>query len=162
MGGMLAMRYALMYPKSIDKLVLVDPIGLEDWLAKGVPYQTIDQWYAHTRKTDFASIKAYQMANYFGGQWNDDFAKWAKVQAGMYKGPDADKVAWAAAKTYDMIMTQPVVHQLEDIHVPTTLIIGQADTTAVGKNFATERVQKRWATIANWVPRRPMPCPMPR
>lgn len=136
MGGMLAIRYALMYPESLNKLVLVDPIGLEDWMEKGVPYQTVDQWYAHTLKTDFASIKAYQMKNYFGGQWNDHFAEEARLQAGMYKGPDKAKVAWAAARTYDMIMTQPVVHELGDIRVPTTLIIGQADRTAVGKNFA--------------------------
>ncbi|HEY0218367.1 MAG TPA: alpha/beta fold hydrolase, partial [Afipia sp.] len=30
-GGMLAIRYALMYPNAVDQLVLVDPIGLEDW-----------------------------------------------------------------------------------------------------------------------------------
>ena len=36
-GGMLAIRYALMYPDATDRLVLVDPIGLEDWKAKVVP-----------------------------------------------------------------------------------------------------------------------------
>ena len=36
-GGMLAIRYALMFPADIEQLVLVDPIGLEDWKAKGVP-----------------------------------------------------------------------------------------------------------------------------
>src|SRR5688572_16042674 len=30
MGGMLALRHALTYPSSIEKLVLVNPIGLED------------------------------------------------------------------------------------------------------------------------------------
>ncbi|MFT8422310.1 MAG: alpha/beta fold hydrolase [Gluconacetobacter sp.] len=41
-GGMLAIRYALMYPRELTHLVLVDPIGLEDWLQKGVPYRTVD------------------------------------------------------------------------------------------------------------------------
>ncbi len=45
-GGMLATRYALMYPAAVQKLVLVNPIGLEDWKALGVPYRTPDQWYA--------------------------------------------------------------------------------------------------------------------
>ncbi len=36
-GGMLAARYALMYPDETSALVLVDPIGLEDWKALGVP-----------------------------------------------------------------------------------------------------------------------------
>ena len=36
-GGMLAARYALMYPDDVAMLVLVNPIGLEDWKALGVP-----------------------------------------------------------------------------------------------------------------------------
>jgi pimeloyl-ACP methyl ester carboxylesterase len=44
-GGMLAIRYALMYPEATEQLILVDPIGLEDWKAKGVPSISIDQWY---------------------------------------------------------------------------------------------------------------------
>lgn len=44
-GGMLGIRYALQYPRETDRLVLVDPIGLEDWRAKGVPPVSVDQWY---------------------------------------------------------------------------------------------------------------------
>jgi len=49
MGGMLAMRYALMYPRDVGGLVLVNPIGLEDWKAKGVPLATVDELYASSR-----------------------------------------------------------------------------------------------------------------
>ena len=42
-GGMLATRYALMYPQAVSQLVMVNPIGLEDWKALGVPYRTVDQ-----------------------------------------------------------------------------------------------------------------------
>ena len=41
-GGMIGMRYALMYPDEVEQLVLVNPIGLEDWKAKGVPWQSVD------------------------------------------------------------------------------------------------------------------------
>ncbi|MGA2795745.1 MAG: alpha/beta fold hydrolase, partial [Roseiarcus sp.] len=44
-GGMLGIRYALMYPEQVRQLVLVDPIGLEDWKAEGVPSIGVDQWY---------------------------------------------------------------------------------------------------------------------
>ena len=40
MGGMIAARFALMYPGLIEKLVLEDPLGLEDWKLK-VPYTSI-------------------------------------------------------------------------------------------------------------------------
>ncbi|OBV37870.1 alpha/beta fold hydrolase [Janthinobacterium psychrotolerans] len=38
-GGMLATRHALMYmyPQAVSQLVMVNPIGLEDWKALGVP-----------------------------------------------------------------------------------------------------------------------------
>ena len=39
-GGMLAAHYALIYPKDVSHLVLVNPVGLEDWSAKGVEFLT--------------------------------------------------------------------------------------------------------------------------
>ena len=57
MGGMLAARYALQYPDATQTLVMVNPLGLEDWKAKGVPYRSIDQWYASELKTSFDSIR---------------------------------------------------------------------------------------------------------
>ena len=44
-GGMTATRFALLYPANTTRLVLVDPVGLEDWKVKGVPYQNIDITY---------------------------------------------------------------------------------------------------------------------
>lgn len=44
-GGMLATRYALMWPQQVEQAVMVNPIGLEDWKARGVPHITVDQWY---------------------------------------------------------------------------------------------------------------------
>jgi pimeloyl-ACP methyl ester carboxylesterase len=60
MGGMLAMRLALLEPERVRRLVLVNPIGLEDWQAKGVPYQPLDAAYEAERVKDYADIKAYQ------------------------------------------------------------------------------------------------------
>ena len=34
---MLAARYALSHPERVEQLVLVNPIGLEDWQAEAVP-----------------------------------------------------------------------------------------------------------------------------
>jgi pimeloyl-ACP methyl ester carboxylesterase len=51
-------------------------------------------------------------------------------------------VAWDSALTYDMIVSQPVVHDLARIMVPTRLIIGIRDRTALGRNLAAPGVQK--------------------
>ena len=136
MGGMVGTRYTLMFPDAVQKLVLVDPIGLEDWKAKGVPWRSADDWYKNELKTSYATIKAYQLKSYYDNHWKPQYDRWVLLQAGMYEGDGRDTAAWAGALTYDMIYTQPVVYELPNIKVPTVLIIGQADRTAIGRDIA--------------------------
>jgi pimeloyl-ACP methyl ester carboxylesterase len=42
-----------------------------------------------------------------------------------------------------MIYTQPVVYELHDIKVPTILMIGDKDKTAIGKNTAPPEMRKK-------------------
>lgn len=146
MGGMLATRFALMYPEVVEKLILEDPIGLEDWKVK-VPYQSVDKWYQGELAQDFEKIKKYQLDGYYAGQWKPAYEKWAAVLAGWAKGPDAKRIAWNNALTYDMIFTQPVFYEFENIKAPTLLIIGLKDRTALGKADAPEAVRK---TLGNY------------
>ena len=60
----------------------------------------------------------------------------AQSGAAQY-GPDATKLAYVSALTYDMILTQPVIDDFERITAPTTLIIGTRDRT--GPNRANKR-----------------------
>jgi pimeloyl-ACP methyl ester carboxylesterase len=146
MGGMLATRFTLMYPGTVEKLILEDPIGLEDWKVK-VPYQSIDKWYQGELAQNYDKIKQYQLDGYYGGQWKPAYEIWAAVLAGWAKGPDAKLVAWNNALTYDMIFTQPVFYEFENIKAPTLLIIGLKDRTALGKAAAPEEVRK---TLGNY------------
>ena len=139
MGGMVATRYALMFPEHVDSLVLVNPIGLEDW-KRWVPYRTIDEWYeAELAKTP-EGIRAYMTKSYFDGAWKPAYDPLLEIQAGWVVGPDRDLIARTSAYTYDMIFTQPVVHELGDLRVPTLLIIGQRDRTALMKDRAPDGV----------------------
>jgi pimeloyl-ACP methyl ester carboxylesterase len=51
------------------------------------------------------------------------------MQAGMYRGPGKEIMAWNSALTSEMIATQPVVHELERLKMPVLLLIGDRDTT---------------------------------
>ncbi|UXH77218.1 alpha/beta fold hydrolase [Roseateles amylovorans] len=141
MGGMLAMRYALQYPQAVEQLVVVNPLGLEDWQAKGVPYASIDDLYRGELKTSYDSIKAYQMKFYFNGHWKPQYDKWVLMQAGLYSGHGKALVAWNQAQTSDMVYSQPVVHELSQIRVKTLLMIGGKDRTAPGANRASPALQ---------------------
>jgi pimeloyl-ACP methyl ester carboxylesterase len=146
-GGMLAIRYALMYAQDLDQLVLVDPIGLEDWKAKGVPWQSVDAWYQQELKTTTDSIRDYERSTYYAETWQPGYERWVRMLAGMYRGPGSDSVAWNSALLYDMIYTQPVFYEFEKISVPVLLMIGDKDTTAIGKNLAPPDIR---ATLGNY------------
>ncbi|RFM29735.1 alpha/beta fold hydrolase [Deminuibacter soli] len=146
MGGMVATRFTLMYPAIVEKFILEDPIGLEDWKLK-VPYQSVDKWYQSELKQDYNSIKKYQLENYFHNEWKPAYQQWVNLQAGWTLSPEYPRIAWNSALLYDMIFTQPVCYEFEQIHVPTLLIIGQLDRTALGKANVPEDVRK---TMGNY------------
>lgn len=139
MGGMLATRYALSYPEHVDKLVLVNPIGLEDY-SMLIPYRSVEAWYSDELKQTPETIIAYQRNAYYAGEWKPEYEALASMQMRMTKHPGFARVAWCSALLYDMILTQPVVNHFPQLKVPTGLIIGTRDHTAVGKAFAKPEV----------------------
>lgn len=147
MGGMLGARYALMYPDNVDQLVLVDPIGLEDWRAKGVPWQSVDVLYQQELQTTADQIREYERTSYYAGTWQPEFEQWVQMQAGLYRGPGRELVAWNAALLSDMIYTQPVLYELGNLQMPVLLMIGDKDRTAFHKDAAPPTVQ---ATLGNY------------
>ncbi len=142
-GGMLATRYALMYPAQTEQLALVNPIGLEDWKALGVPSLTVDQWYARELKVNADGIRKYQLNTYYVGRWKPEYERWVDMYAGLSNGPGHKLVAWNSALIYDMIFTQPVYYEFKHLPMPTLLLIGTSDNTAIGKDLATPAVKAK-------------------
>ncbi|QRX81413.1 alpha/beta fold hydrolase [Glaciimonas sp. PAMC28666] len=140
-GGMLATRYALMYPAQVDQLVMVNPIGLEDWKALGVPYRTVDQWNERELRMTADGIRQYELTTYYVGRWKPEYQRWVDMLSGLNQGPGKKLVAWNSALIYDMIFTQPVVYEFKNLKMPTLLMIGEADTTAIGSDIAPPDVK---------------------
>lgn len=140
MGGMLATRFALMYPQSVERLVLVNPIGLENYL-RYVEHKDTDFFNGIELKQTADSIAKYQRDNYYDGQWNERYAALTRFLVGQMQGPDREQVAWVNALTYDMIFTQPVVTEFGDLSVPVSLIIGTRDRTGPGRNWMRPGVE---------------------
>ncbi|MBV2166772.1 MAG: alpha/beta hydrolase [Kaistella sp.] len=140
MGGMLATKIAVMYPENVEKLILENPIGLEDYRIFS-PYQNIDKLYASELKNTYQSYKDYQLKFYYDGKWKPEYDKWLNLLAGWTVSRDFPITAWNAALTSDMIYTQPVVYDFEKITAPTLLIIGTRDRTAIGKGNAPKELQ---------------------
>lgn len=133
MGGMLGTRFALRYPERTEKLLLENPIGLEDYKTF-VPYITTEQQYQKELKATAQSIKAYYYSSYFT-VWKPEYDELVKVAAGVTLSADYPRWAKVAAMTYTMIYEQPVVYEFSNLKVPTVLFIGKEDKTIVGKGL---------------------------
>ncbi|MGG5210366.1 alpha/beta fold hydrolase [Chryseobacterium sp. MIQD13] len=142
MGGMVATRFTLLYPEKVQKLILENPIGLEDYKTFAA-YQTIDQAYQSELKNTAETYKNYQLKFYYDNKWKDEYQPWLDLIAGWTLHKDYPKVAWDAALTSDMIYNQPVCYEFKNIKVPTLLIIGTRDRTAIGKDRAPKELQPK-------------------
>lgn len=142
MGGMVAVRFTLLYPEKVQKLILENPIGLEDYKTFAA-YQTIDQAYQSELKNTAETYKAYQLKFYYDNKWKDEYQPWLDLIAGWTLHKDYPQVAWDAALTSDMIYNQPVCYEFKNIKTPTLLIIGTRDRTAIGKDRAPKELQPK-------------------
>ncbi len=147
------------YPDDVEQLVLVNPIGLEDWKAKGVPWQSVDAWYQQELKTTADGIRDYQRSTYYAGTWDAKYERWVQMLAGLYRGPGHDIVSWDMALVDDMAYTQPVFYEFEQ-----AVRAGAADDRRQGHDGAWARISRRRrsaprsAIIRCWRKRRQAAC----
>ena len=137
MGGMLAARFALMYPQSVTSLTLENPIGLEDYRQK-VPFRDINAEYESVLSRTEESIRDYHRTYYV--EWQNAYDEYVMVHYRWTLGGEWPRLAWATASTSEMVYTQPVVQDLPMISVPTLLVIGQADRTTLGRGRVSDEV----------------------
>lgn len=144
MGGMLATRFALMYPQLTTALILENPIGLEDYKVK-VPYISIEDDYQKELQKTEQSIRTYQKSYYVN--WKEEYDANVQVQYRWTLSSEYARLALVNALTSHMIYTQPVCYEFQNIAVPTLLIIGQSDRTAIGKERVSEDIKN---TMGNY------------
>jgi pimeloyl-ACP methyl ester carboxylesterase len=144
MGGMLATRFALMYPATATHLILTNPIGLEDWKALGVPWRPLDTLYQSELATNYTSIRTYQQSTYYVNTWKPAYDVWVNMLVSLYKLPGENTTfAWNMAQTTDTVLTQPIAYEFELVKAKTLLLIGTQDTTAIGKAWSPPDVQAK-------------------
>lgn len=141
MGGMVASRFALLFPEMTSKLILINPIGLENYLHY-VEYKDVEFFYQNELKKTPEDIVNYQKKNYYDGDWNSTYAEHASFLTGWIEGDDWPQLAKVSALTYDMIFTQPVIEEFDNLQIPVTLILGSRDRTGPGRGWKKEGVTR--------------------
>jgi pimeloyl-ACP methyl ester carboxylesterase len=145
MGGMLATRFAVMYPDVATRLVLENPIGLEDY-RQFVPYVSVDEQYRSELNASVENIRAYHKTYFV--TWRPEYGEYAEVAARQKGSGEFPRLAMSSALTYEMIYEQPVCHEFGEVKARTLLVIGQADRTVVGKT----RVKKELLSTVGQYP----------
>jgi len=141
MGGMLATRFTLMYPETVEKLILENPIGLEDYRTF-VPYLTLPELLQKEQSATYESLKKYQMTYY--PEWKPEYELFVKAQAEQLYKSNYSEIAYVNALTTQMIYEQPVVYEFKNIKVPVLLVIGQADRTIIGKDKLPQEMKQKY------------------
>src|SRR6202011_3690832 len=146
MGGMLAIRFARLYPGRTESLVLEDPIGLEDY-ALSVPPAPLEQLYQQELNLSLEEYRRY-VQSYFVTYPRDKAELFVEPRMRVSLSGDYPRWALCAALTTLMIYQQPVCYELSEIKVPTLLIVGQEDHTALGRDRAPIDLRRNLGNIS--------------
>ncbi len=139
MGGMLAVRFARNYPDRTTRLVLEDPIGLEDYRFF-VPPQTTEELVKIELAMTTEKYRAF-VQRYFVN-WKPEYEPFVETRGRMMLSGEYPRYAKAAALTYQMIYQQPVRHEFRLLKPATLLVVGLADRTTVGRGRVPEEILK--------------------
>lgn len=141
MGGMLAVTMANMYPKEIEKLILINPIGLEKYLDY-VEFKDPGFFYKSELNKNVEKVMSYQKKNYYDGKWSPRYEELIDPTAGQLHGGDWPLIAWNNALTYGPIFTEEVVSKFSSLKMRTYLILGTRDRTGPGRAWKKSGVKK--------------------
>jgi len=144
MGGMVGVRFARLYPQTVQKLVLENPLGLEDY-SKDIPPQQNDNLLKLEMAQTETSYRRF-LQTYFP-TWQPAYEKFVEVYVRVQKGSDYPAYAMTSVLTYQMIAEKPVVGDLPQLRMPVLLVIGQKDRTVFGRRFAPPEAVK---TLGNF------------
>lgn len=99
-------------------------MGLEDWLGVGVPYPSLYYNWEQENATTWDSVKAYEEATYYVDEWESSYDEWVTMVTNIYYGSQRQNYLKSQARVVDMVLTQPIVYDLDLIYPRTLLIIG--------------------------------------
>lgn len=149
-GGMLAARFASQYPDVAERVVIYNPIGVQDGRFSGRPSDTVDEQYKRTLNTSYQQIRA-SIARYVAHNpkaWTQDFEKYTRVRYAWTLSADWPRLAMVQTLIGQMLAQDVVVDDWAHIKSP-TLVFGGAEDYLAG---TTANFQARMKHIADTIP----------
>lgn len=137
-GGMLGIRLTVSHPDRVRRLVLVDPVGLEDYRDVIVP-QTLERLAQDELEQGDAQIEAF-VRRYFV-VWRPEFQRTIDWRQRIRRSAEFPRWARVSARLYQMIYQQPMLSELPLIQRPVLLLTGEKDRTVVLRKYARPGVE---------------------
>lgn len=125
MGGQIGMTLAIEHPEMIDKLILLDPAGIEafergegNWLRSVVTVEGV-------KLTNEEAIRRNLALNFY--TWDDRLEWMVEERTRMAKAKEFDDFAYAVVRSVHGMLEQPTSKKLEKISRPTLIAYGKYD-----------------------------------
>ena len=139
-GGMLAVRFARTFPTRVRRLVLEDPIGLEDYRLL-IPPQMTQTLYDAERKQTVEQYRAF-IKHYFPVLPASQYEPFVEWRARIGLSGEFNRYAMAVALTYQMIYRQPVRYEYRLLDMPLLMMVGEADRSTPLRAYAPPEAAK--------------------
>jgi pimeloyl-ACP methyl ester carboxylesterase len=144
LGGMLAVYFARDYPQATTRLVLENPVGLEDYRA-AIRAPSLDALFNAEMAQTAASYRTFMHAFFVG--WPPEAEHNVDVFARVLHSGEYPRWAKASALTSQMIFDEPIRQEYPLLKVPVLLIIGQGDRSVFFRRYAKPQ---EIATLGHW------------
>jgi pimeloyl-ACP methyl ester carboxylesterase len=149
MGGMLAARYASLYPDATERIIVYNPIGLVDTRHGRAP-GNVDDAYKRALGATYQSVKAGLMRYVAHNEkaWTEEFEQYARIRYSWTLGAEWPRLAMVQSLTGQNLQADPVVYDWANIKAP-TLAFGGAEDVLPG---TAKLFQERMKVLADTVP----------
>ncbi|MEX2285296.1 MAG: alpha/beta hydrolase [Gemmatimonadota bacterium] len=126
MGGMLASRFAMLYPTATSHVVMVNQIGLADSRPGRAP-RYLDDAYQSTPATRSYQAIRQGITRYFV-VWKPEYEKYVRMHWGWTLSPDWPRFSKVRAALSQMLSAETVVYDWQHIKSKALVIGGAQDT----------------------------------
>ena len=137
MGGMVATRFALLYPETTTHVVMVNQIGLSDQ-RPGNPWRSIESRYQSNLNTSYQGVLRNHMLYY--PTWDNEYLEWVRIQYSQSLTSEWPRLARIRAWQQAILYFDPVVYDWQHI-----------DTKALVIGGAQDGLTARWDELARGV-----------
>lgn len=130
MGGMLASRFAMVYPAMTTHVAMVNQIGLADSRPGRAPRTLDDAYRTDTTRTmtppNYEAVRR-NITRYFV-TWKPEYEKYVRIHWGWTQSPDYPRFAQVRAALSQMLSAETVVYDWQHIKAKALVIGGAKDT----------------------------------